>query len=507
MSYASNLVASDTNNTSDIFVRGLQTGTTERVSVSSSGEQANGRSTASLRGTYGPPISADGRNVAFVSSATNLVESDTNDTEDVFVCDLQTGTTELVSVNSSGEQANGFSDRLSISSDGRFVAFQSRASNLVPNDTNRWNDVFVHDRQTGATELVSVNTSEEQTNGDSYRSSISSDGRFVAFESKASNLVANDTNGEFDVFVRDRQTGTTERVSVNSSGEQTISSSRFPSISSDGRFIAFNSYGASNLVPNETFVKDVFVHDRQTGTTEIVSIDDSGKKGRASSKRASISSDGRFVAFDSRAGNLVPNDTNTTRDIFVHDRQRETTQRVNVDSSGNEANRFSRVPSISSDGSLVAFESLATNLVPNDTNLWYDVFVHERDTTAPKVRRVLPTDGVTDTALKTNVVATFSERMEKSSLNRATFELYELTKNPDGTTSARQIADATVTPSSDGIKATLKPYGTSERLLAANTRYKAVVSEGAMDIFGNPLDQNPSLSGKQPKVWYFETRN
>ncbi len=512
-SAASDLVANDSNNRGDVFVRDRQSGTTERVSVDSLGNQANG-------GSYAPSISSGGRFVAFSSYASDLVANDTNDLPDVFVHDRQTGTTERVSVDSSGNQANDGLCRFyacggpSISANGRFVAFISAATNLVANDTNGERDVFVHNRQSGTTQRVSVDSSGNQANDYSfYDPSISSGGRFVAFSSFASNLVANDTNDLPDVFVHDRQTGTTQRVSVDSSGNQANMWSSSSSISSDGRFVAFGSL-ASNLVANDTNgAYDIFLWNSSTGTTQRVSVANSGNQANGgNSFFPSISADGRFVAFSSDADDLVANDSNRNRDVFVHDRQTRATQRVSVDSFGNQANQpwlggSSDSPSISADGRFVAFHSLASDLVANDTNESRDIFVHVRDTTAPKVRRVVPTEGATDIALKADLVATFSERMEKSTLTKANFKLYKIVRNSDGTTTTRQITDVTVTPSFDGLKATLNPFGTSDGLLAKNARYKAVVSTGALDVFGNRLDQKPSLSGNQPKVWFFKTRS
>jgi len=203
--------------------------------------------------------------VAFASDASSLVSGDTNYGWDVFVHDRQTGVTEIVSVSSSGEQGNLSSDEPSISADGRFVAFESYAFNLVSGDTNEVSDIFVHDRQTGATERVSVSTSGAQGNDDSWQSSISADGRFVAFQSYASNLVSGDTNDTEDIFIHDRQTGMTELVSVSSSGEQACGYSNWASISADGRFVAFYS-PASNLVSGDTNGwEDVFVRDRCPG--------------------------------------------------------------------------------------------------------------------------------------------------------------------------------------------------------------------------------------------------
>ncbi len=315
---------------------------------------------------------------------------------------------------------------------------------------------------------------------------------------------------------------TTTRMSVNSSGNQANNASSSPSMSADGRFVAFFSY-ASNLVENDTNAKrDTFVRNIRTGTTERVSVSSSGVQGNDGKEHdrrfaPSMSADGRFVAFDSLASNLVENDTNGGSDVFVRDRQTGTTERVSVDSSGNPGNSQSSFPFINSDGRFVTFLSWASNLVENDTNVSKDIFVHDRqagttelvsagDSTAPKVVGVVPTKGATGVALKTNVVATFSERMDKNTLTKTTFELYKLLKNPDGTTTTRQITNVTVRPSSDGLEATLNPYGASEGALAENTRYEAVVNEGALDAFGNRLDQNHNDPGKQAKVWYFKTK-
>jgi Tol biopolymer transport system component len=331
-----------------------------------------------------PSISADGRFVAFESQASNLVAGDTNGAPDIFVRDRQSGTTERVSVATGGAEGSDGSYNPSISPDGRFVAFESDASNLVPGDTNNLPDVFVRDRQSGTTERVSVTTSGAEVNGPSLSASISAEGRFVAFESFASNLVAGDTNGAWDIFVHDRQSGTTERVSVGTGGTQGNGDSYYPTISADGHFLAFTSE-ASNLVAGDTNVSfDEFVHDRQTGTTERVSVATGGAQGNGNSggyypASVSISADGRFVAFASDASNLVAGDTNGLGDILVRDRQRGTTERVSVGSGEAQANWFSNLPSISADGRYVSFSSGATNLVPGGSR--QGCFVHDRHAT------------------------------------------------------------------------------------------------------------------------------
>jgi Tol biopolymer transport system component len=368
-SRASNLVPGDTNGTWDVFVHDRMTGQTTRVSVASDGTEGNGVSGL-------PSISADGRYVAFVSAASNLVPGDTNGKFDVFVHDRVTGQTTRVSVASDGTEGNDDSWWPSISADGRYVAFSSLASNLVPGDTNGTWDVFVHDRLTGQTTRVSVASDGTQGNNGSGDPSISADGRYVAFSSLASNLVPGDTNGTWDVFVHDRLTGQTTRVSVASDGtEGNGVSRRPPSISADGRYVAFYSE-ASNLVPGDTNeLVDVFVHDRLTGQTTRVSVASDGTQGNSYSQWPSISADGRYVAFMSWASNLVPGDTNEVQDIFVHDRMTGQTTRVSVASDGTEGNGDSWLPSISADGRYVAFASEASNLVSGDTNGKRDIFV------------------------------------------------------------------------------------------------------------------------------------
>jgi Tol biopolymer transport system component len=370
-SYATNLVPGDVNAAYDIFVRDRQSGTTNRVSKSSAGVEGNGESSSSS-------ISADGRYVAFESSATNLITGDTNSQRDIFVRDRQTGTTSRVSRDSAGVEGNGGSYFPSFSADGRYVVFYSDATNLVAGDTNSISDVFVRDRNTGTTSLVSRNSAGVVGNGASFNPSISSDGRYVAFVSYASNLVSDDTNGKSDIFVRDRNTGTTSRVSRSSAGVQGDDWSYGASISADGRYVAYDSQ-ATNLVAGDTNgVDDIFVRDRNTGTTSLISRTSAGVLGNGGSDYPSISADGRYVAFHSHASNLVSGDTNGHYDIFVRDRNTGTTSRVSRDSAGVEGDEESYYPSISADGRYVTYESDATNLVSGDTNGLYDIFVRDR---------------------------------------------------------------------------------------------------------------------------------
>lgn len=348
---------------------------TTRASVDSSGAQGDDASDFAV-------ISADGRYVLLVSDASNLVVNDGNGTEDVFVRDRATGVTECVSVDPAGIPGNAASggqpDLFSISADGRFVSFVSAATNLVSGLTTTSSQIFVRDRVAGTTELASVDSTGVEGNSFSGSSSISGDGRYVAFDSNSSNLVAGDTNQTDDVFVRDRTMATTERVSIDSSGNESVGGGYWPTISADGGVVTFTS-AASDLVPNDrNHTEDAFVHDRQTGATERVSIDSGGIEGNGDTVAGWLSADGQIAVFVSLASNLVSGDTNGKWDIFVRDRTAGVTERVSVDSSGGEGNGASIAPTISADGNMVAFISDAPNLVPGDANGVVDGFVHDR---------------------------------------------------------------------------------------------------------------------------------
>ncbi len=365
-------------------------GVTQRVSVRSDGGQANGPSsffngpTSDL--VNGPAISFDGRYVAYDSFASNLVDRDNNNDIDVFVRDRVAKTTRRVSIATGGGQGNGNSEHPSISADGRYVAFCSRSSNLVKGDTNVSRDIFVRDRVARTTQRVSIPTGGGQGHGANIAPSISADGRYVAFESFAPDLVAGDTNGAWDVFVRDRVARTTLRVSVGLGGDEAGLDSRDAAISADGRYVAFES-DATNLVPGDTNDEvDVFLRDLETQLTQRVSLGPGGTEGNSSSRDAAISADGGNVAFTSFASNLVPGDTNGWEDVFLWDRETQVIQRVSVGPGGAEANRGSQDPAFPARGRYLAFTSLASNLVTGDNNNYPDVFV--RDLVAEVNRRV-----------------------------------------------------------------------------------------------------------------------
>jgi Tol biopolymer transport system component len=378
-----NLVAGDTNGRRDVFVRDLATGTTTLVSAGLNGLPANNDSDDAS-------ISADGRYVAFGSLASNLVAGDSNGFADVFVRDLQTGTTARISLPPGGGQANGNSALGSpamISANGRYVAFSSTAQNLAPGKPDFTREVYVADRQAGTLVRASVPQAGGWENGASDAASVSNDG-VAAFQSAASNLVANDGNGARDVFLRDTTAGTTLLVSHAPTGEAANGASMagLPGITPDGARVVFSS-GASNLVPDDTnLASDVFLYDRAADAFGLVSTGDGGAPAKGTSTDPSVSDDGRWVAFASFAANIVPGDGDGTTDIFVRDMSSGTTQRASVTPDGGDPDGISQLPTLSPDGAEVAFASKATNLVPADGAGW-DIFAHrvESDGASPAI--------------------------------------------------------------------------------------------------------------------------
>jgi Tol biopolymer transport system component len=383
MSFADDLVANDTNGCEDIFLRDRLSGTTRLVSVSSGGAQGAGSS-------LDPDVSDDGRWIVFQSTAPNLVPGDANGKSDVFLHDASTGATTRISVDAAGGDANDSSFDPTISGDGRFAAFTSLGTDLASGDTNGSADVFVRDLQTGTTTIVSVSAAGALGNGPSHSPTLSSTGRYVVFGSLAGNLVPGDTAGVLDVFVRDLATGEVTRASVGSGGVEATGSStcEIASISPDGRFLPFTSE-ATNLVPGDTNGKaDVFLRDFQTGTTTLVSVDTLGAQGDGSSFHGLVTPDGRYVAFSSVATNLVLGDTNGLCDVFLRDRQTGSTARVSVSSTGAQGfgdvwDLGTRALALSPDGRFILMDSDTRTLVPGDTNMNWDVFLRDRGCVDP----------------------------------------------------------------------------------------------------------------------------
>lgn len=367
-SFANDLVADDFNDAADVFVFNRKTGETTCVSVGTDGNPAYGSSES-------PSVSTDGRFVVFYSDATNLVEGDVNGRGDIFVRDMKKGITTRVSVSTSGDAANADSAFASISANGRFVAFQSSASNLADDAGGSQTDIFVHDRTKGTTVSASRDAAGASANSYSFHPTISKDGRYVAFDSLATNLVANDTNDRPDVFVKDLKKGTTTRVSVDSAEGEANGDSALGRISSNGRVVAFYSEAADLVSGDTNGVRDIFVRDLKAGTTTRVSVGASGGEANGLSNEPALSADGKFVAFVSDAANLTAGDTNGMSDAFVHDLKSHTTTRVSVDAVGTAANGRSYAPSIADKGKFTAFHSGASNLAAGDVNDSVDVFV------------------------------------------------------------------------------------------------------------------------------------
>jgi Tol biopolymer transport system component len=366
-SEAPHLVAGDNNRWQDVFVRDLVTGTTVQASVAAQGGDAGGDS-------YDPSISSDGRYVAFVSEADNIVPHGTDRSEaSIFVRDSVAGTTILASVGNGYEAEHG-SWNPAISGDGRFVAFESEEPGFVPRDGNSANDIFVRDLQLGLITRATVSHEGRDANSDSWGASLSSDGRFVAFYSNAHNLVENNRNELWDIYVRDMFTSSTTLVSVDARGGSSDGFSSQPSISADGRYVAFASW-VSNLVRGDGNGEfDIFRRDLLAGTTIRVSVDWAGGDPDGESFAPSISSDGSVVAFYSWATDLVAGDSNGSPDIYVRNLVAGTTTRVSVDAGGGDADGPSMYPALSGDGLLIGFQSWATDLLPTPTDPELDVF-------------------------------------------------------------------------------------------------------------------------------------
>jgi Tol biopolymer transport system component len=361
-------------------------GTTERVSVASDGHQARG-----ISGRFtAPAVSGDGRVVAFDAEAENLDPDDGSGFNDVFVHDRTTGRTDLVSARTGqSTPGNGDSQGPALNDDGTLVAFDTQATDLVQDvqDDNHTLDVVLRDRTAGRTELMSIAIDGGVGNAESFDADITPRGRYVLFLSAASNLVQHDDNRSRDIFVRDRLLGTTDLVSVASDGTPGNNFASGGAISDSGRYVAFASF-ANNLVPDDTNdAFDVFWHDRVTGETQLVSQSTTGEHGTVGfSAEPAISGDGRYVAFFSSADSLVPDDTNDTQDLFLRDVVAGTTERISVTSteaqihspSGFSVHGGSTVPAVSADGRYVTFETGARHLVPEDTSGHIDVFRRDR---------------------------------------------------------------------------------------------------------------------------------
>ncbi len=318
-SRATNLVPGDTNRFADVFVR-LADGSLVRASVTSEGEEARGASVE-------PDLSADGRLLVFTSRADNLVAGDTNNGDDVFVRNMVTGAIALVSADQDGAAAQGDSRAPAISADGRYVSFSSNAPDLADGDGNGREDVFLRDLATGRTTLVSVargggrGQNRALSDARGQVSDVSAGGRLVVFESDATNIAGRDRNRRTDIFVRDTRRATTRRISLSTTNEEGGGASYLPAITPDGRFVVFGSR-ANDLVAEDAIGPDVFVRDLARDTTAIVDVTSRGRlRGREHAVplpgRPALSADGATAAFASSASNLAGEDTNRVADVFL----------------------------------------------------------------------------------------------------------------------------------------------------------------------------------------------
>ncbi len=366
----------------NVFVRDLVSGTTTYVSRASDG-------TAGDDDSFRASISADGRYVAFESDANSLAVGENEGVTDIFVRDLVSGTTTYVSRASDGTAGDDSSSRASISADGRYVAFESDANSLAVGENEGVENVFVRDLLASTTTLVSRTSDGTAGDGLSREASISADGRHVAFLSGADNLSVVDDNAPFNIFVRDLVAGTTTYVSRATDGTPGESDSSRPSISADGRYVAFESTANNLVVGEDEDWGNVFVRDLLAGTTTFVSRASDGTAGDGDSFNASISADGRHVAFESQATTLAVGDDKTINDIFVRDLLAGTTTHVSRASDGTAADESSAAASISADGRYVAFDSAANTLAIGENQAVRNVFVHTL-LSAPPVNHGVP---------------------------------------------------------------------------------------------------------------------
>lgn len=370
---AKNLVASDLNGAAtDVFVRDLRDGVTTLVSVN---RFATGTGNGASRDAS---VTDNGRWVVFTSDAEDLVGNDANGATDVFMRDLQTGTTTLVSVKPDGSgSGSGASGTPSISANGRWVSFSSVAEDLVANDGNGQEDVFVRDLQTGTTSLVSIDRQGSSSGtGRSYSPVLTPSGRTVAFVSNANDLVADDDNLAFDVFLRDLNAGTTSLVSIGRDGVGGGRGDSWgPIVSPNGRYVVFTS-AARNLVPTDrNRASDVFLRDLRQGTTTLVSVSRNGKRtSNGASAALGVSASGRYVLFTSNASNGASRDGNDTDDVFLRDLRDGVTKIVSANANGRSANAASTAGALSSDGRFALFTSRATNLVSTPVSGLGDVY-------------------------------------------------------------------------------------------------------------------------------------
>jgi len=448
-SYASNLVENDLNEKVDVFALDRNVGAIERVPV----RPATGSSGNPNDNSFPPALNFDGTIVAFSSLSNNLTAGDFNTDADVFVYDRPSQTTSILTLRDDGELGGGAPDLPpSLSDDGRFVAFSAASEKIVSSDRNQANDVFVYDRDSGGTELISVATAGSDAGRPANRASngavISADGCTVAFYSEASNVIAGDRNDVRDVFVRDRCSGASERVSIASDGSEANAASQAagfqPGISGDGQLVVFGSDATNLAEGDDNGVADVFLRDRSSQATTRLSRGLNGESANGASQFPAISADGRFVAFQSAASNLVENDTNQRADIFVVELATGLVRRIGADQV--EPNGNSTAPQLNADGTIVVFQSDASNLTDDDGNGVGDVFAASN----PLSLTPTPTDTVEPTVTETPVPPTATATASPTSTRVGAETPLPPTLAPSTTRTATVSPSATPTATGGG---------------------------------------------------------
>jgi hypothetical protein len=369
-SEADNLSPNDNDTSSDIFVKDLSTGNTSLASWTPFFVKGNGNSSL-----FFTSLSGDGTTIAFESAATNLDPLDDDSASDIYVQDLSTGDVRLISTSDGGNKGNGFSFTPSIAEDGNTVAFVSASTNLDPSDTDSIPDVYVKDLVTGDISLASTSDSEVKADGESGSPVLPADGSFVAFASEATNLDPADTDSFTDIFVKNLVTGDLTLASTSSNGVKGNSDSFQPTLSEDATQVAFASQ-ATNLDPSDTDgFGDVYVKDLSVGGLTLASTSDLGIKGNGQSEVPSISADGSRVAFSSEATNLDPSDADPFADVYVKDLSTADIVLASTSDMGVKGIQGGATPRLSADGGKVAFTSASSNLDPADGDSLLDIYV------------------------------------------------------------------------------------------------------------------------------------
>jgi Tol biopolymer transport system component len=365
-SEATNLVDDDENSTGDIFLIDRDADEGSRISrISVDSDEEEGTGASS-----NPSISADGRYVVFQSDATDLVENDDNNATDIFLRDTTEGTTVRISVDDEGEEADADSQNPRISSDGAYIVYESSATNLVDDDENNAIDIFRYDRVNGTTIRASLDSDEEEGDADSTAPAINSDGSLVVFASLATNLSDDDSDGAKDIFLRDIDGGTTTYISTDSDDGAANGDSSEPFISDDGTLISFTSTASDLITGDDNTKADIFLYTVASGETERVSGDGDGD-----ASRSALSGDNRFVLFQSAAENLVTGDTNLATDIFAYDRNEEEIVRISVGDIGSEILLGGTNPTINANGQYVVYASSDDDITVGDDNGFADLFL------------------------------------------------------------------------------------------------------------------------------------